>query len=162
MGPQPPGGSFGRRLVPVTIDEIARDTPEREWALLPSRDRGRDRYQSITYAVFANAINSMAWFMDHHLGRPPAGQFPTVCYIGRSDMRYQVVQVAAAKTEFKVRSCEKDISETTNSKKLINRCSSHHTSTPRLLISTCLTRRLASFSCPPPVSTSPTYSSNAQ
>ena len=108
MGPQPPGGPWGRRLLPVVIDEIARDNPEKKWALLPSRDYGRERYQSITYAVLANAINSVAWFMKNDLGVPPSGQFPTVCYIGKSDMRYQLVQVAAAKTGYKVKACKID------------------------------------------------------
>lgn len=53
--------------------------------------------------MFANAINSMAWFMEEKLGRAEQDSFPTVCYIEKPDMRYQVVEMAPAKTGYKVR-----------------------------------------------------------
>lgn len=94
-------GKAGQRLLPVVIDDIAHDDPDRLWALLPSREGGQDDYQSITYAILANAINRMSWFMEGKLGKPNPGTFPTVCYIGKADMRYQVIEMAAAKTGFK-------------------------------------------------------------
>lgn len=104
-----PGGPVGQRLLPVTIDDIAREEPSRVWAMLPSRQRGQDEYQSITYSILANAINRMCWFMEDTLGKAGSGQFPTVCYIGKADMRYQVMEMAAAKTGFKV--CAKATTE---------------------------------------------------
>ena len=102
MTSQTPGGPIGRRLLPVTIDDISRDTPDRVWALLPNEGKDGERYQSITFSVLANAINRMAWFMERSFGRAQPGQFPTVCYIGKADMRYQIVEMAVAKTGYKV------------------------------------------------------------
>lgn len=95
-----PGGPIGRRLLPVTIDDVARISPERVWAILPSKSG--EGWQDVTFPILANAINRMAWFMEEKLG-PADGSFPTVCYIGGSDMRYLAMEMAAAKTGYKVR-----------------------------------------------------------
>jgi hypothetical protein len=97
-----PGGPVGQRLLPVAIDEIARVDPEKVWALLPRSRNIQDGYQNITYSVFANAINRTAWFLQEKFGQPPANTFPTVAFVGLADMRYQVIEMAAAKTGYKV------------------------------------------------------------
>lgn len=45
----------GKRLIPVTIDEIARDEPQRIWAFVQLP--GDEHFTGISYWSFANAIN---------------------------------------------------------------------------------------------------------
>src|SRR6202000_1937762 len=85
-----PGGPAGRRLLPVAIDDLAREDPNKVWALLPNPSKEHKGYQKITYSILANAINCMAWFIEERLGKSLPNQFPTVCYIGKADMRYQI------------------------------------------------------------------------
>lgn len=100
MGIPSAGGPVGARLLPVAIDEISRLSPNMTWALLPKdKDNGWDE---IKFSTFANAINTMAWFVVERLGHANEKSFPTVCYIGKPDMRYQVMEMAAAKAGYKV------------------------------------------------------------
>lgn len=95
-----PGGPVGRRLIPHAIDDIARDQPERVWAMIPAKS-GKG-WQDITFAMLANGANQMAWFMKEKLDLPFDDSFPTVCYIGKPDFRYHMIEVAAMKTKCKV------------------------------------------------------------
>jgi acyl-coenzyme A synthetase/AMP-(fatty) acid ligase len=93
--------AYGRRLLHTTADEQAETEPNKPWASLPYDDGDLSKgYQDITYHMLANAVNKMAWFIDSCLG--PARCFETVCYIGRSDIRYQIMSLAVAKVQYKV------------------------------------------------------------
>ena len=94
------GGPVGARLLPVAIDEISQQTPNKIWALL-SREKGNG-WDEVNFSTFANAINTMAWFVVENFGRVDAKSFPTFCYIGEPDMRYQVMEMAAAKAGYQV------------------------------------------------------------
>ncbi|OQV06585.1 hypothetical protein CLAIMM_11132 [Cladophialophora immunda] len=69
----------GRRLFPDAIDEIAENDPTRP---------------------FANAINRAAWFIESTFGH--SADSPTLAYVGKSDMRYHILAMAAAKTGYQV------------------------------------------------------------
>ena len=92
---------FGHRLLHVTIDEIAEETPDRTWASIPKSNNLSEGYRDVSFAMFANAINRLSWFLKSNLG-PGLTRFRTVAYIGLPDMRYHVMSMAAAKTQLKV------------------------------------------------------------
>ncbi|KAH8655767.1 hypothetical protein BX600DRAFT_515460 [Xylariales sp. PMI_506] len=87
----------GKRLLPVTIDEIASAFPSRPWASMPKDDTDLSKgYEDISYAAFANAINKVAWFLDSKFGHSTT--FQTIFYLGAPDIRYHVMQMAVCKT----------------------------------------------------------------
>ena len=90
----------GRRLLPVAIDELAENDPERAWGSVPLSSKLSAGYRDISFRSFARAINRAAWFLETTYGR--AAQCQTIAYIGKSDMRYHVLSMAAAKTGYQV------------------------------------------------------------
>ncbi|KAI0469801.1 acetyl-CoA synthetase-like protein [Xylariaceae sp. FL0804] len=91
---------YGQRLLPVLIDELARHEPRKPWASLPLDDDDISRgYEDISYATFANAINKLAWLIESSVGR--STNFDTVGYLGASDIRYHMMQMALCKTGHK-------------------------------------------------------------
>ncbi len=93
--------SFGKRLIPVLIDDAARDTPQRVYASIPRSAHLSEGFEDITYARFANAINRAAAWLDAALGgRGSTGIF---AYAGPKDLRYTILTVAAVKSGREVR-----------------------------------------------------------
>lgn len=93
---------YDRKLLHTTVDLLARGDPSRPWVSLPCDDEDLSKgYEDITYEVLANAVNKLAWFIGSCLGRPNI-QFDTIAYIGRPDVRYQVISLAVAKVQYKV------------------------------------------------------------
>ncbi|RWA05427.1 hypothetical protein EKO27_g9681 [Xylaria grammica] len=89
------------QLLPVVIDEIARDDPNRPWASIPIDDDDLSRgYGDINFVALANAINRLAWIIDSAVGQSTT--FETIAYLGSSDIRYHMIQMAACKTGHKV------------------------------------------------------------
>jgi acyl-CoA synthetase (AMP-forming)/AMP-acid ligase II len=87
--------------MPVIIDELARDDRHRPWASMPIDDDDLSRgYEDISYKALANAINKLAWIIDHAVGKSTT--FETMAYFGASDLRYHMVQMAACKTGHQV------------------------------------------------------------
>ncbi len=93
---------YGRRLVPVIIDEAARDTPDRTYAAIPRSSDLSEGFQDITYKRFANAINRVSFWLDSQFGKSDAPE--TFAYAGPKDLRYTILTVAAIKTGCEVRS----------------------------------------------------------
>ncbi|TGJ85294.1 hypothetical protein E0Z10_g3472 [Xylaria hypoxylon] len=88
-------------LLPVVIDDIARNDPQRSWASIPIDDDDLSRgYEDITFSTLANAINRLAWIIDSAVGKSTT--FETMAYLGASDLRYHIMQMAAIKTGHKV------------------------------------------------------------
>ena len=93
--------AYGRRLLPVTIDQIAADQPDRAWASLPRIDSDlSEDYIDVTHQAFAKAINEVPWLIDEDFGR--SQDVKTIAYLGTPDIRYYMLQMAAAKTGYKV------------------------------------------------------------
>ncbi|KAL9631640.1 MAG: hypothetical protein Q9204_004142 [Flavoplaca sp. TL-2023a] len=86
---------FGQRLLPTLIDEIAQSDPKRLLGMMPRTAVPEDGFVDITYRGFATAVNACAWWLDAHLGRNANHQ--TIAYIGRLDMLYHIVTIAALK-----------------------------------------------------------------
>ena len=93
---------YGRRLLPVLVDEISRDDPERVFVSEPLSSNPEDGFRNVTYRSFANAINKVAWWLEEKLGK---GQnFEVLAYTGPSDIRYPIIAYATVKAGYKV--CE--------------------------------------------------------
>lgn len=57
-------------------------------------------FENISFARFANAINKLAWFIEEAIGKSTS--FETIAYLGVTDVRYHMVQMAVCKTGHKV------------------------------------------------------------
>lgn len=98
--PKPPQ-DYSKKLLPVAIDDIVRDEPTRIWASLPIDDWDLSKgFEDISFTTLAKAINKVAHAIDAAFG--PSSTFETMTYLGMPDVRYQIVQVAAMKTGYKV------------------------------------------------------------
>ena len=92
--------SFGRRLIPTLIDETANANPHGIYCFLPKGTAVEHGFESVTYYMFADAINRCSQWMEAELGR---GQnFNTLAYLGPSDLLTTIIIVAAIKTGHKV------------------------------------------------------------
>ncbi|KAI0146890.1 acetyl-CoA synthetase-like protein [Xylariaceae sp. FL1272] len=92
---------YGKRLLPVELDKIAREDGQRPWASIPIDDNDLSKgYEDINFAVLANAINKLAWVIDDALGKSTT--FDSIAYLGAADIRYHMIQMAACKTGHKV------------------------------------------------------------
>ena len=97
----PPPPDCGKRLLPVVIDEYARNEPDRAWASIPYDDWDLTQgYEDVTYEAFANAINKLAWLIERRVGRSET--FETIAYLGVPDIRYHMMEMAVCKTGHKV------------------------------------------------------------
>lgn len=85
--------------MPVCIDEAARDEPDRPCFSMPRTDSDLSQgYVDINIATFANCINQLAWLIERTFGR--SEKFEAFAYMGGPDIRYQFMQMAAAKTGY--------------------------------------------------------------
>lgn len=99
--PTPPP-NCGRRLLPVVIDERARDEPTRPWASIPLDDWDLTQgYEDVSYRQLARAIHQLAWFIEGSMGGRST-TFETVAYLGVPDIRYHMMEMAVCKTGYKV------------------------------------------------------------
>lgn len=90
-------GQCGKRLLPVIIDQLAHEDPDRPWASIPRDDYDLSQgYADISYAAFANAINKLAWMVEKSIGR--SDSFETIAYLGTPDVRYHMVCDLLSKT----------------------------------------------------------------
>lgn len=92
---------YGRRLIPLIIDERVSSNPQRTYCYLPWTSDINNGFRAISYQCFSTAINACAWWIEAEVGRGKA--FNTLAYCGPSDLRNIVMIVAAAKTGHKVR-----------------------------------------------------------
>ena len=91
---------YGRRLLPVLIDEISRDDPGRIYVSIPRTSMPEDGFKDVTYRSLANAINRAAWWLEKNLGK---GQnFEVLAYTAQSDIRYPIIAYACVKVGYKV------------------------------------------------------------
>lgn len=98
--PNPPL-DYSKKLLPVAIDEIASNEPTRIWVSLPIDDWDLSQgFEDISFARLAKAVDRVAHAIEAQFGRSLT--FDTIAYIGVPDVRYQIVQVAAIKTGYRV------------------------------------------------------------
>lgn len=90
-------------------------------------------YEDISYKRLAGAINKLAHFIVDHVGRSPDAKFETITYLGVSDIRYHLLQMAVVKTGHQVlfssqlNTCEihLDLMQQTKSKILLSAVGVH-------------------------------------
>lgn len=92
---------YGKRLLVHIVDERARNEPDREWVSIPRTSDPKDGWKKITYSQAANAVNRVAHKLTSTTGRPDAGEFRTVAYLGPNDVRYLVFALGAVKAGYK-------------------------------------------------------------
>ena len=71
---------YGHRLLPRLVDELARTTPNRVFALIPRSAQYADGLQEVTISTFARAINRAAALIESNIGK--GTDFETIAYIG--------------------------------------------------------------------------------
>ena len=87
---------YGRRLLSAVIDERAEAGHRRPYASIPRSKDAKDGFQDISYRVFANAINRCALWIKEKIGT--SSNFEPLVYLGYSDLRYQIICMAAVKS----------------------------------------------------------------
>ncbi|KAK4447368.1 hypothetical protein QBC34DRAFT_440122 [Podospora aff. communis PSN243] len=92
--------NYGKRLILNIIDERAYENPVREWVWVPRTSNPKDGWKVITYAQAANAINRVAHKLVATSGLPKKGEFPTVAFIGPSDVRYLIFVLGAVRAGY--------------------------------------------------------------
>ncbi|KAG9238968.1 hypothetical protein BJ875DRAFT_275589 [Amylocarpus encephaloides] len=85
-----------RTPFPVLIDHVAKDSPDRTFAIVPRTRDLEDGYQDFTYGELSKAVDRMSWWLDCQLGK--ATTLETVAYLGVGDLRYTFLYYAALKT----------------------------------------------------------------
>ena len=90
-------------LLPTTVDRIAEVEPQAMWIAMPLAPvEGKYKYKTITYQQFANAIDSVAWWLNKEMGKSrnvqPLAYFGT----GGGDIGYPILLIAAVKAGFYV------------------------------------------------------------
>lgn len=93
---------YGSRLMPMVVDDIARQQPDLLYASVPLTTNLSEGFQGITFSEIASATNHVANWIDKKFGR--SSKFDTIAYMGIGDLRYVVVFLAAVKCGYKVRS----------------------------------------------------------
>jgi hypothetical protein len=98
-----PSSDYGRRLVPLLLDEGAILDPSRAYASVPIDELDLSKgFKDITVKQVANAVNKASWWLEEQLGHSMPGVFETIAYFGPRDLRYVCLQIAAMKVGRKV------------------------------------------------------------
>lgn len=78
----PPAPEYGQRLLPTLVDDLARDSPDKLFALIPkSKDLGNG-FHEMTYSMLAQSVNTVALWLERTIDR--GQRFETIAYIGAS------------------------------------------------------------------------------
>ena len=93
--------AYGQRLYPSVIDQIARDDPTRLFARFPTGPNFSSKLRDLTYHDYAAAIDKTAWWLERTIGTS-GDDFPTIAYVGPTDVRYHILAPAAAKAGYKL------------------------------------------------------------
>ncbi|KAB5533376.1 hypothetical protein GE09DRAFT_1250624 [Coniochaeta sp. 2T2.1] len=95
-----PTARHGRQLV-NNLDEVARNDPLRPFVFSSESSQPQDGWESINFREAEKGVNNVAHELVRANGRPPAGVFPTVAYIGPNDVRYILLILGCSKAGYK-------------------------------------------------------------
>ena len=93
--------SYGQRLLPSVLDELAQTNPSHLYGAIPKTADVGQGFYDVTVADLARCVNFMANWISDRFGR--SDRFETFTYIGVSDFRGIIVFLAAVKCGYKVR-----------------------------------------------------------
>ncbi|KAJ4022702.1 hypothetical protein NW766_001749 [Fusarium irregulare] len=84
------------------IEKIASEDPQRPFLSIPSSDNAQRGWKPVTFQQFNSAIDYLAHSLSQSITRKPDDEeFPTIAYIGPSDVRYCIILFACIKAGFK-------------------------------------------------------------
>ncbi|KAI0435840.1 hypothetical protein F4803DRAFT_573631 [Xylaria telfairii] len=92
--------NYGRRLMPVVLDESAKSDPGRLYAAIPKSRDVADGFRDVTTAEMSRCVNFMAHWIEQRF--PLRSGFETISFIGIPDLRGAVVFLAAVKCGYKL------------------------------------------------------------
>ena len=98
--PASDGVDISKQLMPVVIDQIAKEEPETPFISLSSEIG----YTTITFSQYANAINGVAWWLEHNIGKGDLGEALAYLGTGGGDIYYAILLIAAHKAGYYVSS----------------------------------------------------------
>ena len=90
-----PRQDFGSRLLPSVLDEWARREPARLYAVIPCSEDSNEGFEEVTMFQMSQAIDSTAWWLKKTFEASEG--IRCLAYIGASDLRYPIVQLATMK-----------------------------------------------------------------
>lgn len=93
--------TVGTTLFAQLVDNLARTQPDKTFVSYAKTNNLSDGFRDVTWAVFANAVNRAAHWIDNNLPEKRS-EFETLAYFGESDIRYFILVVAGNKTRYKV------------------------------------------------------------
>lgn len=91
-----------KRLLAKTLDLVAKQDPDRLFAVVPQGPELTDGFQNMSMKDLARAVDFMCWWIEDTLG--PSGSRETLAYMGSNDVRYCIFHLACQKTGYQVRS----------------------------------------------------------
>jgi hypothetical protein len=92
--------SYGRRLMPIVLDQLAIAVPDRLFAAVPKSGDLSDGFRDVSVSDVARCVDFMAHWIEDHFGRSET--FDTLGYIGIPDLRGVITFYAAVKCGYKV------------------------------------------------------------
>jgi len=96
-----PSLTYAEQLLPTVLGNRAKAEPQCIFAKVPLSPTNYEAgFRSVSFSELHTAINRVAWLLESHFGR--SENFPTITYLGPSDLRYSIVLVAAIKVGYKV------------------------------------------------------------
>jgi hypothetical protein len=92
-------------LLPTTLFKIASRYPDLIYAEYFDDPANLAKgHRKVTYRDFANAVHTLAWWIEENVGRPSVGDGrETMVYMGPNDLRYGVLVLASIVAGYKVR-----------------------------------------------------------
>jgi hypothetical protein len=103
QGPKEPT-QYGKRLMPVVLDEVGATNPTRLYAAIPKSKLVEDGYLDVTVSDLARCVHFTANWIADKLGS--SDEFETLTYLGIPDIRGPIIFLAAVKCGYKA--CEWD------------------------------------------------------
>ena len=101
-----PWPEFHFTTLPNILRLLASQYPDMTYAEFPRNPNDiSEGYCEFTYLDVANAVNTLAWWIDENVGRLEEGKKnrkETLVYIGPNDIRYVVLSLASIVTGYKV------------------------------------------------------------
>ncbi|KAB2571209.1 Non-canonical non-ribosomal peptide synthetase FUB8 [Lasiodiplodia theobromae] len=94
---------YGRRLIVPLVEHKAATNPSGVYCTLPTSATNLASHAlNITWRDLARLVDQAAWWLEAQLGKPKAGTFPTIAFIGLNSPLYHVLALASAKTGYKI------------------------------------------------------------
>lgn len=95
---------YTNELLPNILFKIAEQYGHLTYAEYFTQDDDLSKgFRKVTYLDLANAVNSLAWWIEEHVGSPREHDgSETLVYLGLSDLRYGILTLASMIVGYKV------------------------------------------------------------